>query len=82
MRTKKMIRLINNERVGARAISAKGCDSSSTDHCYYEDNAQCQVYSIDICSTKDLAGCYSHAEDVCSGELDIAACVYGNEDYT
>ena len=82
MRTKKMIRLINNERVDARAISAKGCDNTSTDHCYYEDNAQCTVYSIDICATKDLAGCYSHAQDVCAEELDISACVYVSADYT
>ena len=82
MKTRKTIKLINDERMHARNVSAKGCDNSSTDYCYSDDFAICVIHSIDICATKDLAACYSHSVDVCANENDVGACIYGNEDYT
>lgn len=82
MKTRKMIKLINDERRNARNISVKGCDNYSTDYCYNGDFATCAVHSIDICAIKDLAACYNYATDVCTFEEDTVACTYGNEDYT
>lgn len=82
MKTKKIIKLINDECTNAKMVSVKGCDSSSTDHCYDEDYAKCQVYSIDICVVKDLAACYNYSEDVCAIGEDTAACINYTQDYT
>ena len=82
MKVKKMIKLINDERVNAKAVSAKSCDETSQDYCYSGDFAECQVYSFDVCGTKDLAACYSHSQDVCIGEMDVTVCVSYAADYT
>lgn len=82
MKIKKIIKLINDECTNAKVVSVKGCDSNSTDHCYSDDHAECQVYSVDICAVKDLAACYYHSQDVCAFELDIGACLNQSEDYT
>ena len=71
---KKIIKLINNERINKRLLSAKSCegDSTATDFCEFADNAQCTVYAYDNCG-KDYAACYNGANDNCS-QVDETVC--------
>ena len=59
---RKIIKLINNERINTRLLSKKAV----------EDNAYCKADSIDICSIIDSAACYAYANDQCN--KDHAAC--------
>ena len=78
--TKKIIKLINNERITTKIASAKACDATSEDHCKY-DYAMCTIGSYDLC-VKDYAGCTNHSFDYCgnSGGEDYHACYEGNTD--
>ena len=82
MKIKKIIKLINDERLKTTAMSGKSCDSGSTDHCYSQDQSECVIHSIDICVVKDSAGCYIGSEDVCAQVEDTYACHGGQVDYT
>ena len=68
MKTKMILKLINNERINRKIDSAKACDISSQDVCALEnyDFAQCTVSSYDLC-VKDLAGCTNNTVDYCGG---------------
>lgn len=81
MKTKKTIRLINNERMNRGVISPKGCDNSSYDNCWTEDFSHCMVHSYDFCKFKDLAACYHSATDYCASDGDFHACTYDHQDY-
>lgn len=82
MNSKRIIHLINNERLKMQASPEKGCDSTSMDHCYSNDTVECFVYSTDICYTKDWYTCVNHSADVCIDELDTAPCMNYQNDYT
>lgn len=71
MQRKKVIKLINDEHVNPKVVSAMGCDTTSTDSCSEQDDGECMIHSVDICS-KDLAGCMRYATDKCN--LDRYAC--------
>ena len=85
MVTKKIVKLINGERVNRALTASKACDATSTDICAEKnyDYAHCTVYSTDLC-VKDYAGCTEHTIDYCSGYQgrDFNACGYGVDDYT
>ena len=81
MKAKRIIKLINNERVCAKTVSGKGCDNTSSDICPNEDYAACQVFSYDMCETKDLAACVVYSADYCGGEADVVACYNYNVDH-
>lgn len=79
MRSKRIIKLINNERVNYKLMSAKACtEDVSTNDCSVFDNAQCAVNSYDVCN-KDLAGCYNHGYDYCSTPYDTDACINSHD---
>ena len=76
---KKIIKLINNERINRNVSSAKAtleCDATSTDVCAMVnyDNAHCTVGSYDLC-VKDYAACSNHSIDYCPGRDDIKGCI-------
>ena len=78
--SKKMIRLINNERINTKIASQKACSTGADDHCVYEDNAHCTTYAYDYCH-KDYAACRNGADDVCYANYDYTVCVGpGTED--
>lgn len=79
MNIKKVIKLINDERVTLKQVSAKACDATSTDVCTEIDNAYCIVNSYDVC-TKDYAGCSNDSEDYCA-YMDTAPCSISSKDY-
>ena len=64
---KRTLKLINDEYLNKKVISAKACDETSTDICYDEnaDYAHCEVYSYDVC-TKDYAACVKYSYDYCA----------------
>ena len=68
MKTIKVIKLINNERINRRIAAIKACDSSSTDICanVKYDFAQCTISSYDLC-VKDYVGCTNNTVDYCGG---------------
>ena len=74
---RKIIKLINNERMNQKISSSKAvdfpCDSSSNDYCSEVDNAICTVGSYDLC-VKDYAGCTNHTTDYCASVYDYSAC--------
>lgn len=65
---KRIIKLINNERVNAKIISAKGCTENATDICVVSsyDKAHCSDNAYDYCY-KDQAACTDNAYDYCRG---------------
>ena len=79
MKIKKVIKLINDERVVLKRASAKACDATSTDICHEIDNAYCIVNSYDVC-TKDFAACSYDSEDYCT-YIDTDPCSVGSKDY-
>ena len=83
MKIKRIIKLVNNERLNTKAISGKSCETG-TDYCYpgVEDSAHCMSNSIDICVIKDAAACYESSKDVCAMVEDTYACHGGSLDYT
>lgn len=70
---KKLIKLINNERLNAKINASKGCDSTSLDTCSSPDYGNCALYAQDQCG-KDYSTCAEGANDVCIYE-DRTACV-------
>ena len=68
MITKRVIKLINNERMDCKIASAKACSGAAIDICRIEsyDFAECSVSATDVC-VKDYAGCTSNAFDYCGG---------------
>ena len=82
MKSKKIVKLINDERLNPKAISGKGCDESSTDHCYSFVEGHCAVQSIDICAIKDWESCTNNSQDVCLLTSDIKPCSGFQDDYT
>lgn len=68
---KKIIKLINNERMNLSIKSKKAlddaarCKDDSVDICAYIDNAACSTYATDKCN-KDYAGCMEGAWDICT----------------
>lgn len=68
MKTRKIIKLINSERINRRIESSKACDTSSQDVCAMEnyDLAQCTISSYDLC-VKDYVGCTNNTVDYCGG---------------
>lgn len=79
MKIKKVIKLINDERVSLKRASAKACDETSTDMCVEIDLAYCIVNSYDVC-LKDLASCSYDSKDYCAN-IDADACTIGSKDY-
>ena len=75
--SKKLIKLINNERASAKLLSYKalGCASDSYDVCtvYSYDNATCSNYAYDRCG-KDYSACYDGADDICYNTDNNAPC--------
>ena len=69
--SKKLIQLINNERLNLTVKSKKAtedyayCKADSNDVCVYIDNAACSTYANDECN-KDYAGCMEGAWDICT----------------
>ena len=63
--SKKLIKLINNERMNLSIKSRKAVD----------DNAFCEADSLDICTQIDNAACSTYANDQCG--KDYAACMEG-----
>lgn len=80
MKNKKIIKLINNERMSRKILANKACDTTSTDMCIELDYAQCIVNSYDVC-IKDLAGCYYGSEDYCTN-IDTSPCGNGINDHS
>ena len=68
MKNKKIIKLINNEKIARKISSTKACDRHSDDICYEKDYASCTVYSIDIC-TLDYKGCTNNSTDYCNTDI-------------
>ena len=82
---KKLISLINNERINTAIHSAKAsdvCTVGATDICYADENhAHCTTYAYDVCG-KDYYACSEKAEDVCYN-IDTTVCSgLGAKDYT
>lgn len=76
---KKIIKLINDERLNASIQSQKAdnnadCSEGANDVCYYIDNAGCSVYANDVCG-KDYAACIEGAQDICNNYRDIDLCI-------
>lgn len=80
MKTRKIIKLVNNERINRRIESEKACDASSQDVCAEVNNdfAECTLGSIDLC-VKDYAGCSNGHIDYCPSVKDYTPC-YFNDD--
>ena len=75
---KKIIKLINNERLNEKISSLTAyvqCDSTSGDVPGDIDQAGCAIYAYDKCSTYDLAACIQGAHDYCEGTYDTKACI-------
>ena len=72
--SKKLIKLINGERINTRIASQKACTENATDICTHEDNAECAAFAYDYCH-KDYAACRNGADDVCYANYDYSVCV-------
>lgn len=64
---KKIIKLINSERLNTRIASEKSavCYNGGKDICTWIDNAACYNYAFDSCG-KDYRACSDGADDYCS----------------
>lgn len=76
--SKKLIKLINNERRSYNLLSHKAsseCASDSYDVCTVDnyDHATCSNYAYDSCG-KDYSACYNGADDICSNIDNNAPC--------
>lgn len=84
---KRIIKMINNERLNVKRHPQKACDSGSYDFCTNIDNASCVINSYDYCQ-KDLAPCVSNSYDKCTIDIctndtctrDYSGCLPNNED--
>ena len=81
--SKKLIKLINNERINLSIKSQKAvepddnahCKDDSVDICVYVDNAACSIYANDQCG-KDYAACMEGAWDLCTAVAkDVDLCI-------
>lgn len=65
--SKKIIKLINNERRVAKVKAGKACSSISYDICNVDgyDVATCAAYSYDKCG-KDYSRCANGTDDICT----------------
>ena len=72
---KKVIKLINNERLNTRISSTKalGCYNGAEDTCKWVDDARCSNFAMDDCG-KDYAACRNGADDICYN-VDETICV-------
>lgn len=89
MKTRKIIKLINDERMNRKLSARKACDATSTDICAEFDSAACTIGSYDMCikdfkgctnnsndyCSRDYASCANEAEDICSSVIDYTACI-------
>ena len=90
MKTRKIIKLINNERMNGKVSVNKACDSSSVDICSEYDEGICTIGSYDVCikdfmgctqnsndyaCSRDYASCANRATDYCSGTIDYTGCI-------
>ena len=80
MAIKKILKLVNNERVNFKLVSRKACDSTSTDICPHIDYAACSSYAYDECSKEDYAGCYQGADDICTYDAEACGGAGGYDD--
>lgn len=64
---KKIIKLINNERLSIRISSQKGCAIANSDICHVvnADKKACTTYAYDECG-KDYSACSQGADDICT----------------
>jgi len=69
MTTKKVIKLINNERINRMITTAKGCALNTAD--------TCKIYAYDMCP-KDYSPCAGMAQDQCGN--DYGYCVILSQD--
>ena len=76
--SKKVIKLINNERRNCKISSKKACDVRTDDVCTYIDAAECTIYATDICD-KDYGVCSVMATDNCG--IDYEGCIKNSADY-
>ena len=76
---KRIIKLINNERLAAKIQASKACVVGSYDYCTTNvDNGTCTQNSYDLCN-KDHAGCTNYSYD--NGSIsDHQGCYTGSED--
>ena len=68
---KKLVKLINNERVNSKLVSEKACSTDASDYCVYIDMADCTTDALDHCY-KDYAACHEGADDVCTYNYDYS----------
>ena len=93
MKTRKIIKLINNERVNRKVSVRKACDATSIDICEEFDFQSCTVSSTDICikdlqgacanssydsCTRDYVGCDNASNDYCAALSDVSGCIGAN----
>ena len=64
MKNKKIIKLINNERINPNISSEPACSWGATDKCSSIDRAECTLFATDVCN-KDYSGCSYKAHDEC-----------------
>lgn len=74
---KRIIKMINNERLNVKQQPQKACDSSSTDYCTSIDHSSCTINSYDYCQ-KDMAGCTNDSYDHCTS--DYITCLPSKQD--
>ena len=74
---KKIIKLINNERLNSAIVSKKAdeCTTGSYDYCTNQahDVSACTTMSYDYCG-KDYTSCREHAYDLCTQVDDDRPC--------
>ena len=61
---KRVIKLINNERLSTNIASVPTCDDTSINNCERLDLALCTVNSYDACG-KDFYSCSADKTDYC-----------------
>lgn len=81
--TKRIIKMINNERLNSKIVSSKACSDGAKDICNVGyDFADCTAYAYDKCG-KDYSACYNGADDICNNVDNNAPCYgAGEQDYT
>ena len=73
--SKKVLKLINDERTLLSVRKAIGCTGGATDEgCYPSDYAECTDGATDYACTNDLAACSDGAEDLPCLQKDETAC--------
>ena len=62
---KKIIKLINNERMSAKIASISACSVGAIDICHQLDYAHCTTHAYDYCTKADYGMCSNWEDDVC-----------------